>query len=216
MLNTDQLFPEEKKKNSPGALSRELVKQMLFMIEKYATHSGQKGDALNFHQVGSSPEYRDYVNTSLELQAVSLSSFQTYSQLDLSPLKDEELKAFFINIYNALVYHANIVMAMGLQGIPTTDYLAWGRLGYLVGGQKFTIHDIFHGILRGEELPSFVHSIRKPKGFEKKDQITSFKTRSSCTIYRPLRPSNAFCDSQRSAIISRPWILFQQNDRQRS
>jgi len=118
---------------------------MLYMVEKFTYHSGKTGNALNFSSIGNSAEYKEYVSTSTELQ-----------KADLTGMKDEEYKAFFLNIYNALAYHATIAISMGLQGLPTADkgaidYLNWGRLGYLINDYRFTLHDIEHGIIRSNQ-----------------------------------------------------------------
>jgi len=57
------------------------------------------------------------------------------------------------------VFHANIVVSLGLQGAPSpdkgvVDYMHWGLLGYLINGYHFSLHDIQHGILRGNRKAS--------------------------------------------------------------
>jgi len=51
------------------------------------------------------------------------------------------------------------LISMGLHRFPTSEkglveYLAWGSLGYIINGQKFSLHDIKHGILRGNRKAS--------------------------------------------------------------
>jgi hypothetical protein len=67
----------------------------------------------------------------------------------MTDLKDKEIKAFFLNVYNSLVYHANIVINVGLLKLASSDYQSWGRIGYIINSYKYTLHDIEHGILRG-------------------------------------------------------------------
>lgn len=69
-------------------------------------------------------------------------------------MRDDERVAFFINVYNALSSHANILISSGLHRLPVSDkglidHLVWGSLGYMINGQKYSLHDIKHGILRG-------------------------------------------------------------------
>eukprot|EP01119_Soliformovum_irregulare_P013308 TRINITY_DN3526_c0_g1_i1.p1 TRINITY_DN3526_c0_g1~~TRINITY_DN3526_c0_g1_i1.p1 ORF type:complete len:1045 (-),score=343.24 TRINITY_DN3526_c0_g1_i1:27-3161(-) len=146
MLNWDQLKQiDPAKRRSPGAIAKDMIRQILYTVEKYGNHGGKKGDDINYSGVGFSTDYRHYVNTCMELQSA-----------DLTGLKDDKLKAFFINVYNALVLHASIVSSLNLQGISGTinDYTSWGRLGYVINDQKFTILDIYHGMLRGNKKAS--------------------------------------------------------------
>lgn len=72
--------------------------------------------------------------------------------LDLATLTTrEEQLAFWINLYNALVIDA--VIAFGVRQSVTEG--RWGllrffrRAAYIVGGHRFSLDDIEHGILRG-------------------------------------------------------------------
>lgn len=58
---------------------------------------------VNYKEMKVAEEFEDYLKMSKELQRVSVEK-----------LDQDELKAFFINIYNALVIHATIV-----NGPPT-------------------------------------------------------------------------------------------------
>jgi hypothetical protein len=116
-------------------------------VEKYATHTGRHNKSINFAPIAATPEYREFVSVCAELQLA-----------DLTGIKDDELKSFWINVYNTLAFHANTVTSLGLQGIPPpdketgiVDYLIWGKLGYVINGQKFCLHDILNGMLRGNQ-----------------------------------------------------------------
>jgi len=142
MLNMDKIHEMEgRKKRKPTSVAKDLQRQMLLMIDKYGSYKGEHG--IDFSAIGHTTEYCHYITTSLELQKV-----------ELTGMTDDELKVFFINIYNALVYHANIVIAMGWLKLPSldkggTEYNAWGRIGYTINGQNYSLHDIEHGMLRG-------------------------------------------------------------------
>jgi len=114
------------------------------MMDLYASTVSFNGkQILTFAHLTVSHEYRHFVNTAFELQGV-----------DLSDLKDRELKAFFLNVYNTLFYHTAISISVGLLKVPDNDYQSWGKTGYIINGQKYSLHDIEHGILRGNRKAS--------------------------------------------------------------
>jgi hypothetical protein len=57
-----------------------------------------------------------------------------------------ERKAFWINLYNALIIHA--VIAYGAQQSPRDIRDVFDRAAYIVGGYRLSANDIEHGILR--------------------------------------------------------------------
>ncbi|MDT8286653.1 MAG: glycoside hydrolase family 15 protein [Elusimicrobiales bacterium] len=59
---------------------------------------------------------------------------------------DAERKAFWINVYNALIIHG--VIALGVRRSVKEVFNFFGRIGYGVGGRFFTPDHIEHGILR--------------------------------------------------------------------
>eukprot|EP01114_Cavostelium_apophysatum_P010558 TRINITY_DN2442_c1_g1_i1.p1 TRINITY_DN2442_c1_g1~~TRINITY_DN2442_c1_g1_i1.p1 ORF type:complete len:1105 (+),score=306.42 TRINITY_DN2442_c1_g1_i1:300-3317(+) len=157
MLNVDQTAYSQTSSLTRGVrpasqVASDLCRQMLWMVERYAVVAS--GDAksgtwksrnvkINFTNVAASSEYYDFTRATQELQ-----------RTDLTSLKAEELTAFFINVHNALAVHANVVISVGLHKLPISesgmiDHLSWGSLGYIVNGLKYSLHDIKHGILRG-------------------------------------------------------------------
>jgi hypothetical protein len=59
--------------------------------------------------------------------------------------------AFFVNLYNALVIHGFVVV-----GPPTNLYqrlFFYNHTCYSVGGLVYSLNDIEHGILRGNQKP---------------------------------------------------------------
>ncbi len=67
--------------------------------------------------------------------------------VDPTGLSDNEKKAFFINLYNALVIHATVVL-----GVPRTSAgrgAFFSTSSYAVGGATYSLDDIEHGVLRG-------------------------------------------------------------------
>ncbi len=71
----------------------------------------------------------------------------TLRSLDLSPMKsDDERKAFWINIYNALAHHA--MHEKNMRGNMLFKLGFYNSSAYLIGLQVFSLNDIEHGILR--------------------------------------------------------------------
>ena len=82
--------------------------------------------------------------------------FETYKEvarqlqrvdLDSMVAQRNELLAFFINIYNALVIHGTI--ERGVPGSLWSRYTFFSTTAYNIGGYIFTLNDIENGILRG-------------------------------------------------------------------
>ncbi|XP_065182359.1 uncharacterized protein LOC135813068 [Sycon ciliatum] len=116
--------------------------------------------------------YNDYLSIDgRHVDYTSLASSKLFSQyeqltaellrLDIGKLTDNAEKiAFFINVYNALVIHANVE-----RGPPKS---AWDRQKffntscYTIGGHVYSLQDIENGILRGNKKG--VGALRKPFG----------------------------------------------------
>lgn len=85
--------------------------------------------------MGRSQEFADFVEASAELQAV-----------DPSGLPENERKAFFINLYNIMIVHANVVI--GAPKTASDRMRFFPGVKYNVGGLVYSADDIEHGILR--------------------------------------------------------------------
>lgn len=66
-----------------------------------------------------------YVDASAELQ-----------RLDLSPLSPPELTALFINLYNALIVHALVVLGVGSSSVARAKFFASCK--YNIGGSEYS------------------------------------------------------------------------------
>lgn len=74
---------------------------------------------------------------------------------DLRELTDEaEKKAFWLNVYNALVIDA--VIAYGVRASVSEVAGFFRRAAYAVGGLRFCLDDIEHGILRANRAHVFI------------------------------------------------------------
>jgi hypothetical protein len=73
---------------------------------------------------------------------------RTLGRYTLQDMGDRQSqKAFWINLYNALILDA--VISYGLRGSLQTQLGIFRRAAYTVGGLRFSADDIEHGILRG-------------------------------------------------------------------
>lgn len=74
---------------------------------------------VDYKTIMRSPDYKQFVHCSIELQMVwfALSSSDG-SQVQPSTIKQEELPAFFVNLYNLATFHANLekIQATGDRG----------------------------------------------------------------------------------------------------
>ncbi|PIK62350.1 hypothetical protein BSL78_00668 [Apostichopus japonicus] len=119
----------------PGLeVSRELQQLMLRMKGEFMLEDGHSVD---YHRLKEGDLFKSY-----EMKAVDL------QHVDLTSLKENERKAFFINIYNALTIH-------GLAKCPTLPRSVldvekfWRSTGYIISGDEYSLDDIEHGVLRG-------------------------------------------------------------------
>ncbi len=66
---------------------------------------------------------------------------------------DAERRAFWLNLYNALAMHG--VIALGLRrSVWEAGNFFW-RVGYVVGGYRFSLDEIEHGLLRANRRPPY-------------------------------------------------------------
>jgi hypothetical protein len=88
-------------------------------------------------------------DTYAALRQEALAQLRTFDPQQLPSLN--AARAFWINLYNALVIDA--VINFGVQESVTAGHLGvltfFRRAAYLVGGQRLSLEDIEHGILRG-------------------------------------------------------------------
>lgn len=113
----------------------------------------------------------------IEYQAIRKSKeYRTYKELtrglksfDLEHITDRRRKiSFWINIYNAAVIHG--VIELGLSHSVKEIFKFFDRVSYEIGGFLFSLNDMEHGILRGNQSPPY----RLFKPFGKKDRRKDF------------------------------------------
>ena len=120
---------------------------MTKLSDLYITKDGR---GVDYEGCSKSSAFRAYRIVAMELQ-----------QVDLSSLSQNESLSFWLNLYNALIIHANIVV-----GPPTNMFERakfFGSIGYWIGGNKYTLSIIEHGILRNNRKPpsSFSKLLKK-------------------------------------------------------
>eukprot|EP01121_Diplochlamys_sp_Union-15-3_P015516 TRINITY_DN514_c0_g1_i1.p1 TRINITY_DN514_c0_g1~~TRINITY_DN514_c0_g1_i1.p1 ORF type:complete len:232 (+),score=27.42 TRINITY_DN514_c0_g1_i1:281-976(+) len=93
--------------------------------------------------MGKSVEFKEFLKVS-----------ESLCNVNLAKLSEEERKAFFLNIYNALVIHGYI--AKGVPGLKDRLFF-YQTTCYRIGPFVYSLDDIEHGILRGNKSsPSFL------------------------------------------------------------
>ncbi|XP_062506238.1 uncharacterized protein LOC134182807 [Corticium candelabrum] len=119
------------------------------ILQLYADHLSQDGKAVDYEGMGRNPKFASYVKATAQLQRV-----------DVNSLSREEKIAFFINIYNALVIHANVA-----RGPPTNiwqRYKFFNYTSYIIGGYLYCLQDIENGVLRANRRG--IAQFRRPFG----------------------------------------------------
>lgn len=117
---------------APDAAAENLQQAMLTVIGGFSRPDG----CLDYHALRGSWEWAEAVARAGALQAVSLG--------DLSGRQPR--LAFWINVYNALVFHA--IVALGIRRTVWEMRGFYGRVCYRIGGFMLSADDVEHGILR--------------------------------------------------------------------
>ncbi len=141
-ISTDSVLngiPETQSPTSPSDVSAELKRAMNGFKTLAMDESGSQ---VNYGLLIDSLEYQEYrQNCTPQLRSLNLDELAG---------RDEKL-AFWINVYNALVIDQ--VIASGVRQSVTEGTLGiikFFRQGaYNIGGYRFSLEDIEHGILRG-------------------------------------------------------------------
>jgi hypothetical protein len=94
-LNDYEVKEKSEKEISSIEISKLVHKQILGIYSKYINTEGTK---VNYSEIKESEEYKEYIETIPLLKNITLSD-----------LSEEQLKAFFLNIYNSLQIHILIL-----------------------------------------------------------------------------------------------------------
>lgn len=123
-----------------AALSTSLQKRMLALMDEHLSEDGARVDYAALRVSAAFAEFCDAVGA---LQSLSVSDLGPNAPL-------AERKAFWINLYNVLVLHSTAVLGAPATPDERSKYFS-GQSGaaYRVGGQRLSLDDIEHGVLRG-------------------------------------------------------------------
>lgn len=123
-------------------LSAELRRAMLKLKGQHMADDGAKVDYAAMEQ---SEGFREYRAVAERLAAVNVSA-----------MEEVERRAFFINVYNALVIHALVYgfVRKSYLGYMLSRKLLYSTAAYDIGGQVYSLDDIEHGVLRGNAQTS--------------------------------------------------------------
>jgi len=98
---------------------------------------------VRYGSIRGSEEFEHYRELASRLRSFDLESLVN---------RDQRL-SFWINIYNTLVIHG--VVELGLERSVREVSRFFDRVEYEIGGHRFSLNDIEHGILRGNQRPPY-------------------------------------------------------------
>lgn len=130
-------------------LSTDVQKASLSMM---AIGLSSDGKSVDYGALRASEEFSAYQTIVAGLRSVDLSA--------LARCTDAQRSVFFINLYNSLVVHANIVVGPPVDSPEQRSLFFSGQTGafYDVGGSVFSPDDIEHGVLRSNALHRSTHN----------------------------------------------------------
>jgi hypothetical protein len=124
---------------SPPAADRPRVGaagEVLALLQQAIRAHARIDGRVDYRALRASPLYREAGVRAVRLQ-----------HLDLPSVIGQPARAFWLNLYNALVLHG--IMALGLRRSVWEMWNFFGRVSYRVGGTVLSVDEIEHGILRG-------------------------------------------------------------------
>jgi len=128
---------------SAAALSTALQKRMLLLMDDHLLDDGSRVD---YARLRVSPAFASFCEAAGALRDLPREA--------LGPTAPEgDRKAFWINLYNCLVLHATATLGAPADAAQRTQFFTGGSGGaYLICGQRFTLDEIEHGVLRSNAL----------------------------------------------------------------
>lgn len=126
--------------SNPSAVAESLQRAMLAGIAAHTRADGR----LDYGRLRASPEWVEATARAGALQSVSLG--------DLNGRQPR--LAFWINVYNALVFHG--IVALGIRRTVWEMRGFFARVAYRIGGFTLSADDVEHGILRGNARHGFL------------------------------------------------------------
>jgi hypothetical protein len=130
----------------PAAVAERLQRGMLGVIGSHTRPDGR----LDYAALRASPAWAEAAARAGALPSLSLGDL----------VGRQPRLAFWINVYNALVFHG--IVALGIRRTVWEMRAFFARVAYRVGGFTLTADDVEHGILRGNAGHGFLR--RRPFG----------------------------------------------------
>jgi hypothetical protein len=121
----------------PATVAESLQRGMLGVIGAFTRPDGR----LDYARLRASPEWAEAAARAGALQSVSLGDL-----VGRAPRL-----AFWINVYNAMVFHG--IVALGVRRTVWEVRAFFARVSYRIGGFTLSADDVEHGILRGNARP---------------------------------------------------------------
>lgn len=135
-------------KVSAVELSKKLQTSMLRLKGEF---TGTDGQGVDYEKLKLSQQFKEYEELTPQLQNV-----------ELDGLSENDKKAFFINLYNALTIHGLARQEILPDSVLNIQQF-WKKTSYNVAGHNYSLDDIEHGILRGNKPhPSSMNPQFKP------------------------------------------------------
>ena len=126
---------------APDAAAENLQQSMLGAIGRFTRPDG----CLDYRALRGSWEWGEAVARAGALQGVSLGEL----------IGRSARLAFWINVYNALVFHA--IVALEIRETVREVRGFYGRVSYRIGGFVLSADDVEHGILRDNARHGWLH-----------------------------------------------------------
>ena len=136
-VNSDDDGDEEVDARGLGELAREVNRAVLNM---YGAHLSEDGRQVDYAGLAESPEFEAYRRLVAHLRRVAVD--------DLVDLERDDVMALLLNLYNALVIHANVEIGPPTNLEERVKFFALAS--YQIGPDTvLSLDEIEHGLLRG-------------------------------------------------------------------
>lgn len=149
-VDADAVLNDQPAPENASPSGAEIAAEIKRMVNAFkSTAMADDGSYVDYAQLRSSEAYASYRTERTPL----------LRRLDLATLETpEEQLAFWINLYNALVVDA--VIAFGVEESVTAGFAGalkfFRRAAYNVGGHRFSLEAIEHGVLRANNRHPYV------------------------------------------------------------
>lgn len=124
----------------PEELAAELMRGIRSMRDSF--YDTERG-LVDYEALKGSDRFRDY--------RILTNGLREFNPENL--IQREERLAFWVNLYNTLVVDA--ILSVGVQRSVLTHPGFFHRIYYVIGGRRFSLNDMEHGILRGNRRGPF-------------------------------------------------------------